>query len=199
MVEIGNKIKEARLAKKLTQKALAEKLNVTPQTVSKWELEKSWPDLAMVQQLCIHLDLNPDDLLGSPTQKPSFLETLLAKVRPKRAAKQPQPELPQAVTTVMFFDITTMDNNYTPQTLLLVTKMNQAAKKRKIPVDIQMWSASKVEEKAPLADVILLTPVFAYAKEEILEKFPDKKVRRVDMQAYGLLNGDQVLLEALED
>lgn len=40
MVEIGNKIKELRESKNMTQKELAEFLNVTPQAVSKWERNK---------------------------------------------------------------------------------------------------------------------------------------------------------------
>lgn len=35
MVEIGSKLKELRAAKKMSQKDLANHLNVTPQTISK--------------------------------------------------------------------------------------------------------------------------------------------------------------------
>lgn len=38
---IGTKIKELRKRDKMTQEQLAEKLNVTPQTISRWETEIS--------------------------------------------------------------------------------------------------------------------------------------------------------------
>lgn len=37
-MELGNKILELRKQKNLSQEQLAEKLNVTRQTISKWEL-----------------------------------------------------------------------------------------------------------------------------------------------------------------
>ncbi|MEG2601903.1 MAG: helix-turn-helix transcriptional regulator, partial [Carnobacterium sp.] len=48
MLEIGKKIKELRLSKKLTQKDLAKILNVTPQAISKWERNESNPDIQML-------------------------------------------------------------------------------------------------------------------------------------------------------
>lgn len=40
-MEFGNKIRALRLQRGVTQEALAEQLNVTPQAVSKWEREVS--------------------------------------------------------------------------------------------------------------------------------------------------------------
>ena len=36
-MEIGKKIRELRIARNLTQEALAAELSVTPQAISKWE------------------------------------------------------------------------------------------------------------------------------------------------------------------
>ena len=44
-MEIGKKLKEARLNRDLTQEVIAEKLNVSRQTISNWENEKSYPDI----------------------------------------------------------------------------------------------------------------------------------------------------------
>ena len=44
----GEKISELRKEKGLTQKDLAELLNVTNKAVSKWECEKNFPDLALL-------------------------------------------------------------------------------------------------------------------------------------------------------
>ena len=59
-MEIGKKLKEARLNRDLTQEVIAEKLNVSRQTISNWENEKSYPDIISVIELSnlysIHLD-----------------------------------------------------------------------------------------------------------------------------------------------
>ena len=43
-MNIGEKIFELRKSRNLSQEEVAEKLNVTRQTVSKWETNKSTPD-----------------------------------------------------------------------------------------------------------------------------------------------------------
>ena len=45
MPSIGEKIKELRSAKKMTQEALAQNLNVTVSAVSQWESGKTMPDI----------------------------------------------------------------------------------------------------------------------------------------------------------
>ena len=47
-MEIGRKLKEARLGAKLTQEQVAERLFVSRQTISNWENEKSYPDVVSV-------------------------------------------------------------------------------------------------------------------------------------------------------
>lgn len=47
----GEKIKEIRKNNKLTQKYLAEKLNVTYQAISKWERGLSLPDVMIIKKL----------------------------------------------------------------------------------------------------------------------------------------------------
>ena len=43
-LDIGSKIKAARIEKKLTQEQVAELLGVSRQTISNWENEKSYPE-----------------------------------------------------------------------------------------------------------------------------------------------------------
>ncbi len=62
-MEIGAIIKKRRVAMKLTQEELAEKLNVTPQAVSRWENEISLPDIALVPRIAEVLKMSCDDLL----------------------------------------------------------------------------------------------------------------------------------------
>ena len=47
----------------MSQEDLADKLQLTRQTISKWENGLSEPDLATLQQLCKLLQISPDELL----------------------------------------------------------------------------------------------------------------------------------------
>ena len=62
-MEIGKKLKEARLNRDLTQEVIAEKLNVSLQTISNWENEKSYPDIISVIELSNLYSISLDDLL----------------------------------------------------------------------------------------------------------------------------------------
>lgn len=63
-MEIGKTIKELRLENKMSQTALAEKLNTTQDTISLWELGKSYPDIFAVVKLAQIFDVSTDYLLG---------------------------------------------------------------------------------------------------------------------------------------
>jgi len=60
MVEIGKNIAHLRKAQNLSQEELAEKLNVTRQTVSNWERGKAYPDIEMLTMLkeTLNTDIN---------------------------------------------------------------------------------------------------------------------------------------------
>lgn len=64
MINIGTVIKKRRTFLKLTQEELALKLNVSPQAVSRWECEISYPDIAMIPLLTKVLAISADKLLG---------------------------------------------------------------------------------------------------------------------------------------
>jgi len=59
-MSLGENIRRSRLAQGLTQETLGEKLDMAPQTISKWERGESQPDAALLPQmgeaLCISLD-----------------------------------------------------------------------------------------------------------------------------------------------
>lgn len=64
MKTIGDKIKEYRKKAGLTQEQLAARLNVTFQTVSKWETNTSSPDLSMIIPLTRLFGVSADELFG---------------------------------------------------------------------------------------------------------------------------------------
>lgn len=69
-IEIGKFIAECRKKQNLTQIQLAEKLNVTDRTVSKWERGMSLPDISLLQELSDVLNINVAELLdGKRSEK----------------------------------------------------------------------------------------------------------------------------------
>lgn len=63
-VKTGKFIKEARKLKCLTQRELAEKLNISDKTVSKWETGNGLPDVGLMLPLCGLLDISVNELLS---------------------------------------------------------------------------------------------------------------------------------------
>ena len=64
MANIGKNILKLRRAKGLTQDELAEKLFVTRQTVSGWEIGRSQPSLDILGDLADALECSPLDIIG---------------------------------------------------------------------------------------------------------------------------------------
>ncbi len=61
---IGQKIKEERQSKGLTQKQLAELLSTTQGTVGKYEREELQPNIDVIKKLCEIFEVSADYLLG---------------------------------------------------------------------------------------------------------------------------------------
>lgn len=59
-VYFGDKIREARKAAGMTQRQLAEKINVTNTSISNWEKNLSRPDPDTIQNLCWALNVQPN-------------------------------------------------------------------------------------------------------------------------------------------
>lgn len=62
-MRIGGKIQELRKLSGMTQEQLAEKLNLSRQTISKWESDGTLPDLESVLKICRIFHISLDDLL----------------------------------------------------------------------------------------------------------------------------------------
>ena len=62
-MNVGEKIKKIRKMAGMTQEELAEKMNVSRQTISKWEKEISSPDLESAIALCELFEISLDDLV----------------------------------------------------------------------------------------------------------------------------------------
>lgn len=62
-MNIGEKLYELRKEKHLSQEEVAEKLDVTRQTISKWETNQSTPDFDKIKPLCELYGITADELL----------------------------------------------------------------------------------------------------------------------------------------
>ena len=82
------KYQKVAQSKRMTQKEVANQLNVTPQTISKWERNISYPDLDMLVKLSQLFHISTDALLGNT--KPTFCFLILKKKRGKRWKKYQQ-------------------------------------------------------------------------------------------------------------
>lgn len=75
----GEKIKEARKSKKLTQKQLASKIGAAHNSISDWENDKNKPDPDTIELLCGILEITPNYLLASTSEDFSPAEKLIIK------------------------------------------------------------------------------------------------------------------------
>ena len=73
-MEIGKKLKDARMRSGFTQESVAEKVNVSRQTISNWENEKSYPDIISVIELSSLYCISLDDLLKGDSKMIEHLE-----------------------------------------------------------------------------------------------------------------------------
>ena len=73
-MEIGKKLKAARMKSGFTQEAVAEKINMSRQTISNWENEKSYPDIISVIELSNLYCISLDDLLKGDSKMIEHLE-----------------------------------------------------------------------------------------------------------------------------
>lgn len=62
-INIGDKVKEQRLKKGLTQEQLAQLLNVSRSTISGWEVGRNYPDIEMIVGISDLFGVSLDDLL----------------------------------------------------------------------------------------------------------------------------------------
>lgn len=79
----GRKFSEQRKIKGYTQEQISEKLNVSPQAVSKWENDLSYPDITLLPDISKLLDISIDELLGS-AKKP---ETEVVAIQERDTSK----------------------------------------------------------------------------------------------------------------
>ena len=68
-MELGKQIYELRKKANLSQEQLAEKVGVSRQTISKWELSETAPDIKQAQVLSQVFSVSLDELTGNDTKE----------------------------------------------------------------------------------------------------------------------------------
>lgn len=88
MEKLGNKIFQLRKAKGLSQEELAEKLNVSRQSVSKWETDQSVPDSDNITAMCAFFNVSLDGFMGNVSEPPAVVQETAVTVEPPAALEQ---------------------------------------------------------------------------------------------------------------
>ena len=74
-IKTGQFIKTCRKEKNLTQREVAEKLNISEKTVSKWETGNGMPDVSLMLPLCKLLEISVNELLsGERLDEKQYIE-----------------------------------------------------------------------------------------------------------------------------
>ena len=76
-MKIAKKIKEARIARNMTQMNLADAMGVSYQAVSNWERGNSMPDISKLEDLCGALDISVSELLGMESKSAAAVEKVI--------------------------------------------------------------------------------------------------------------------------
>lgn len=66
-MDLGKKVASLRKKNNLTQESLAEKIGVTRQTISKWELGETSPDIKQAKLLAAEFNISLDELVNNNT------------------------------------------------------------------------------------------------------------------------------------
>ena len=82
-------------------------------------------------------------------------------------------------------------------TSLLVNKMRDAAKEEGYDCEINAYALATAKEHTD-ADVVLLGPQVRFLESKMKGIAGDKPVTVIDMVAYGTMNGEKVLDQALK-
>lgn len=73
---LGNKIVELRKKAKLSQEQLAEKIEVTRQTISNWELGETNPDIVQAKRIAEVFNISLDELTNNDSSDSLIVENL---------------------------------------------------------------------------------------------------------------------------
>lgn len=85
-------------------------------------------------------------------------------------------------------------------TSLLVERMKKAAEEKQIQAEIKAVSEADLHNQINELDVVLIGPQVRYLEKSIRKKLEPEGIKcdLISQQAFGLMQGDRVLQQALE-
>lgn len=83
-MKIGERLREARVVAGLTQESAAEKMNVSRQTISNWETERTYPDIISVIKMSDIYFISLDELMKGDPKMIKHLEESVDVVKSNR-------------------------------------------------------------------------------------------------------------------
>ena len=84
-MSLGERLLELRKSKHLSQEEVADKLNVSRQTISKWETDSSTPDFDKIIPICDLFEITTDELLtGNKEEKEEVKESSISEEEKSR-------------------------------------------------------------------------------------------------------------------
>lgn len=84
-MDLGQKLLDLRKSKNLSQEEAAEKLDVTRQTISKWETNQSTPDFDKINPICELYGISPDELFTGERKVKESTPVNLEEAKKKKA------------------------------------------------------------------------------------------------------------------
>ena len=89
-MDIGKQIRALRVRRGVTQEAMARRLGVSAQAVSKWERGAAAPDIAMLPELSVYLGVSIDELFSlADDTRMERIQNMLWDTRTLSAAVSP--------------------------------------------------------------------------------------------------------------
>lgn len=83
-LDIGTKIRQLRHRDGRTQEALAEALGVTFQAVSRWEANRSYPDINLIPSIANYFNVTTDELFGYTNDREQKIDALVKRIMDKQ-------------------------------------------------------------------------------------------------------------------
>lgn len=80
----GRRLMNLRKAKGYTQEEVAERLNVSPQAVSKWETDNAYPDITLLVKIADLYEVSVDELLGKSKEPETKLQDIAERKDPAK-------------------------------------------------------------------------------------------------------------------
>ena len=110
-IKIGEFITKLRKEKNMTQKELAEKLNITDRAISNWENGRRMPDVSLLKPLCESLNITVNELLSGeriPEKKikKASDELLIKTLKKTKKVKKKSNKIIICLILISFFLIT---------------------------------------------------------------------------------------------